>query len=61
MTHRLRTIGQMSTRLDQQIEQLEKLVEARLNLCKVTWNGTRCTLPANHDRDEAHRFDFNAR
>lgn len=51
----------MSTKLDQQIEQLEKIVEARLNLCKVAWNGARCTLPANHDRDEAHRFDVNAR
>jgi hypothetical protein len=26
----------------------------------VTWNGARCTLPANHDKDEPHRFDANA-
>ena len=51
----------MSTKLDQLIEQLEKMVETRLNLCKVTWNGARCTLPANHDKDEPHRFDANAR
>lgn len=51
----------MSTRLDQQIEQLEKIVEARLNLCNVTWNETRCIRPANHDKDEPPKFDVNAR
>jgi hypothetical protein len=46
----------MITRLDQQIEQLENIVERRLDLCKATWNGTRCTLPANHEPAELHKF-----
>jgi hypothetical protein len=46
----------MATRLDRQIEELEHIVEERLNLCKVTWNVTRCTLPANHDQTESHQF-----
>jgi hypothetical protein len=46
----------MATRLDQQIEQLEKIVEKRLDLCQVTRNGTRCCLPANHEPNELHKF-----
>lgn len=46
----------MATRLDQQIEQLENIVEARLNLCKATWHGIRCTLPTNHKTTDPHRF-----
>ena len=46
----------MATRLDQQIEQLEDIVEKRLGLCKVTWNDVRCTLPANHEPTEPHHF-----
>jgi hypothetical protein len=48
--------NRMATFLDQQIEQLENIVERCLNLCKVTWNGVRCTLPANHEETEPHRF-----
>jgi hypothetical protein len=46
----------VSTRLDQKIEQLEFIVENRLNLCPATWGGTRCTLPANHAPTEPHKF-----
>jgi hypothetical protein len=46
----------MATRLDQQIEQLENIVEARLNLCQATWYGIRCTLPRNHTPTDPHRF-----
>jgi hypothetical protein len=46
----------MATRLDRQIEELGNIVEKRLNLCKATWNGLRCTLPANHETVEPHRF-----
>jgi len=46
----------MATRLDQEIEQLENIVEALLDLCKVTWNGIRCTLPSNHEPTEPHKF-----
>jgi hypothetical protein len=46
----------MATRLDQQIEQLEKMVEKRLDLCQVTRNGTRCCLPANHEPKDSHKF-----
>ena len=42
--------------LDQQIEQLQSIVEALLDLCKVTQNGMRCTLPANHGPAEPHQF-----
>ncbi len=51
-----RTAKPMATTLDRRIEQLEKIVEARLDLCKMTWNGIRCTLPANHDQTEPHNF-----
>ncbi len=43
-------------RLGQKIEQLERVVENHLDLCKVTWNGMRCTLPANHELAETHKF-----
>jgi hypothetical protein len=39
----------MATRLDQRIEQLEIIVEKCLDLCNVTCNGLRCTLPAQHE------------
>ena len=42
--------------IDQQIEQLEAVVEKRLDLCQETWQGFRCTLPANHGPAEEHRF-----
>ena len=31
----------MATRLDEKIEQLESIVEKRLNLCKAIWHGRR--------------------
>jgi hypothetical protein len=46
----------MTTRLDRQIEELELIVERLLGLCPVTWNGIRCTLPANHAPTESHSF-----
>jgi hypothetical protein len=46
----------MITRLDQQIEQLEDMVEKCLILCNATWNGVRCTLPANHERTKPYKF-----
>jgi hypothetical protein len=46
----------MAMRLDRKIEQLENLVEARLNLCHATWNGIRCSLPKNHASSTPHRF-----
>lgn len=46
----------MATRLDQQIEQLGRIVEKCLDLCDATWNGVRCTLPVNHQPAERHRF-----
>ena len=49
-------IKQMATRLDQQIEQLERIVEECLNLCKMTRNGLRCTLPAMHEPTKPHKF-----
>lgn len=45
----------MTTWLDRQIEQLESCVERCLNLCNATWNGMRCTLPADHSTKQ-HRF-----
>ena len=46
----------MAMRLDQEIEQLEKIVERCLNLCNATWDGIRCTLPANHEPTHSHKF-----
>jgi hypothetical protein len=46
----------MTTRLDDQIEQLQRLVEMRLALCQVARNGVRCTLPENHHPAQEHRF-----
>jgi len=46
----------MTMRLDRQIEQLERIVERRLELCKATWNGMPCRLPANHEPTEPHKF-----
>jgi hypothetical protein len=51
-----RTAKLMATTLDRQIEQLEKIVEAHLDFCNATWNGIRCTLPANHKQTEPHNF-----
>jgi len=48
----------MATRLDQQIELLENIVERHLNLCEVTWNGTPCTLPRNHEQTAPHKFSI---
>jgi len=44
------------TRLDREIEQLGNIVEKSLNLCDAEWNGVRCTLPANHEPAQRHRF-----
>lgn len=46
----------MATRLDKEIEQLEKIVERCMNLCSATWDGIRCSLPANHEPTNSHRF-----
>ena len=46
----------MATRLDQQIELLENIVERHLDLCEAAWNGTRCTLPRNHEQTVPHKF-----
>ena len=46
----------MAKRLDQQIEQLESIVEKCLDLCRVTCNGLRCTLPAQHEPTKPHKF-----
>lgn len=46
----------MATRLDQKIEQLGKIVDRCMDLCDASWNGVRCTLPANHLPAERHRF-----
>ena len=46
----------MKTRLDQEIEKLGSIVEKCLDLCNATWNGVRCTLPANHEPKERHKF-----
>jgi DNA-directed RNA polymerase specialized sigma24 family protein len=46
----------MSARMDQEIEQLEAIVERRLDLCQESWHGIRCTLPASHEPEESHRF-----
>ena len=48
----------MATRLDQKIEHLENIVEKRLDLCKATWSGMRCTLPAHHEPAELHKFQI---
>jgi hypothetical protein len=46
----------MATRLDQQIEQLEIIVEKCLDLCNVTCNELRCTLPAQHEPTKLRKF-----
>jgi hypothetical protein len=46
----------MATRLDQEIERLERLVEKHLDLCAVTSNGMRCTLPRSHGETMQHKF-----
>jgi hypothetical protein len=51
-----RTITHVATSLDQKIAELEKIVEQRLELCRATWNGLRCTLPADHLPEEPHTF-----
>lgn len=45
----------MATQLERQIEQLEALVEKRLDLCTPTRGEIRCTLSAPHER-EPHAF-----
>jgi hypothetical protein len=42
--------------LDQEIEQLEKIVENCLNRCNAMWDGSRCTLAANHEPTNSHKF-----
>jgi hypothetical protein len=44
----------MATRLDQQIEQLEIIVEKCLDLRKVTCDGPLCTL--HHEPTKPHKF-----
>src|SRR5262249_32958606 len=39
----------------------ETIVEKRLDLCQETWHGIRCTLPANHEPAEPHRFPVGER
>jgi hypothetical protein len=46
----------MTPRFEQKIEELESMVEKRLQLCAATWNGLRCRLPADHDQAEPHDF-----
>ena len=46
----------MASRLDQEIEQLEKIVENCLNRCNAMWDGSRCTLVANHEPTSSHKF-----
>ena len=46
----------MATRLDEKIEQLESIVEKRLNLCKAIWHGRRCILSSGHEPAQAHNF-----
>jgi len=46
----------VATRLDQEIEQLEKIVEKCLNRCNAMWDGIRCTLAANHEPTNSHKF-----
>jgi hypothetical protein len=46
----------VATRLDQEIEQLGKIVEKCLNRCNATWDGIRCTLAANHEPTDCHQF-----
>jgi hypothetical protein len=46
----------VATRLDQEIEQLEKIVEKCLNRCNAMWDGIRCTLTANHEPTNSHKF-----
>ena len=45
----------MATWLDQQIEQLERIVERRLDLCNVPCSADRCILP-HHEMTEPHQF-----
>ena len=49
----------VATSLDQKIEELEKIVEHRLDLCKAIRNGVRCTLPADHKPAAPHKFQLN--
>jgi hypothetical protein len=46
----------MATRLDEKIEQLESIVEKRLNLCKAIRHGRRCILSSGHEPAQAHNF-----
>jgi hypothetical protein len=53
-----RQTNSMATHLDQQIELLEDMVERHLDLCDAAWNGTRCTLPRNHEQTVPHKFSI---
>jgi len=46
----------MKTRMDREIEHLGNIVERCMNLCRAEWNGVRCTLPANHQPADGHKF-----
>lgn len=46
----------MKTQMDREIEHLGNLVDRCMNLCIAEWNGVRCTLPANHEPADGHKF-----
>ena len=50
----------MTTRLDRQIEQLERIVNRRLESCRASWNGLPCRLPANHVPLVPHEYSLDA-
>jgi len=46
----------MGIQLEQDIEELQRIVERRLGLCPAARNDSRCTLPAGHEPADAHQF-----
>ena len=46
----------MKTQMDREIEHLAEIVDRCMNLCDAQWNGVRCTLPANHNATDGHKF-----
>jgi hypothetical protein len=46
----------MATRLDQQIEQIWKIVEKCVNLSNMRWNGSACALPLDDEHTKPYRF-----